>query len=55
MISTGAHGSSWWGNGGAVHDHVIDVRLIVAAKETEGFAKVVNLEVIYFLMQLKLL
>ncbi|KZV51137.1 L-gulonolactone oxidase [Dorcoceras hygrometricum] len=43
VISTGAHGSSWWGNGGAVHDHVIGVRLIVAAKETEGFAKVVNL------------
>ncbi|KAL7112157.1 hypothetical protein ACP275_05G134400 [Erythranthe tilingii] len=44
VISTGAHGSSWWGRGGAVHDHVVGVRLIVPAKESQGFARIVDLK-----------
>ncbi|KAL6957427.1 L-gulonolactone oxidase 3 [Sarracenia purpurea var. burkii] len=44
VISTGGHGSSWWGKGGAVHDHVIGLSLIVPAKESEGFAKIIRLE-----------
>ncbi|XP_051130130.1 L-gulonolactone oxidase 3 [Andrographis paniculata] len=44
MISTGAHGSSWRGRGGAVHDHVTAIRLIIPATASEGFAKIVDLK-----------
>lgn len=44
LISTGAHGSSWWGNGGAVHDHVIGLSLIVPATELDGYAKILRLQ-----------
>lgn len=39
LVSTGAHGSSWWGKGGAVHYHTVGISLIVPPKQSVGFAK----------------
>ncbi|XP_050214803.1 L-gulonolactone oxidase 3 [Mercurialis annua] len=43
VISTAAHGSSWWGKGGGVHDHVIGMSVIVPATESQGFAKIMRI------------
>ena len=43
VVSSGSHGSSWWGKGGAIHEHVLSLRLVVPATEAEGHAKIVEL------------
>ncbi|KAF0916659.1 hypothetical protein E2562_010510 [Oryza meyeriana var. granulata] len=44
LVSTGSHGSSWWGRGGAVHDHVVGLSLVVPTGAADGWAKVMALQ-----------
>eukprot|EP00850_Spirogloea_muscicola_P016778 SM000139S00095 [mRNA] locus=s139:178875:182905:+ [translate_table: standard] len=42
LIGTGSHGSSLLGKGGAVHDYILNMSLVVPATQSQGWATVLH-------------
>ncbi|XP_058724629.1 L-gulonolactone oxidase 3 [Vicia villosa] len=43
-VSSGAHGSSWWGKGGGFYEQVLEISVVVPGSKSEGYAKVLRLD-----------
>lgn len=43
-VSTGSHGSSWWGKGGALQEHVVGFSLVIAAGPSDGYARIIRID-----------